>query len=69
MKVYMIVTADELELPLAVRDTVGEIADILGRFGWDVRSMISRKTVSTATYNGHKFKIVKVDIDEEDEDE
>ena len=69
MRVYMIVTADEYELPLAVRDTVGEIADLLGRYVWDVRSMISRKTVSRETYNGHEFKIIKVEIDDEDDDE
>ena len=68
MKVYMIVTADEYELPLAVRDTVGEIADLLGRFVGDVRVIISRKNVSSTTYNGHRYKVVGVDIDEEDED-
>lgn len=69
MIVYMIVTADEYELPLAVRDTVTEIADLLGRYVWDVRSMISRQTVSNTAYNGHKFKIIKVDIDDEDDEE
>lgn len=68
MTVYMIVTADELELPLAVRDTTGEIADLLGRFVGDVRSMISRKTVSNTTYGGHRYRIIKVDIDEEDDE-
>ena len=68
MKVYMIVTADEYELPLAVRDTVVEIASLLGKFVEDVRSMISRKTVSLTTYNGYRYKIVKVDIDEEDDE-
>lgn len=69
MNVYMIVTADKYELPLAVRDTAGEIADLLGRYVWDVRSMISRKTVSRETYNGHEFKIIKVEIDDEDDEE
>jgi hypothetical protein len=64
----MIVTADEYELPLAVRDTVVEIASLLGKFVGDVRSMISRKTVSLTTYNGYRYKIVKVDIDEEDDE-
>lgn len=68
MRVYMIVTADEYELPLAVRDTVVEIASLLGKFVGDVRSMISRKTVSLTTYNGYRYKIVKVDIDEEDDE-
>lgn len=68
MKVYMIVTADEYELPLAVRDTVGEIADLLGRLVGDVRVSMSRKNVSSTTYNGHRYKIIRVNIDEEDED-
>lgn len=69
MKVYMIVTADEYELPLAVRDTVGEIADLLGRHVGDVRVIMSRKNVSLTTYNGYRYKVIGVDIDdEEDED-
>ena len=68
MKVYMIVTADEYELPLAVRDTVGEIADLLGRFVGDVRVIMSRKNVSLTTFNGYRYKVIGVDIDEEDED-
>ena len=65
----MLVTADELELPLAVRDSVREIAELIDRLPWDVCSMISRKTVSLETYNGYKFKIVKVDIADEDDEE
>lgn len=68
MRVYMLVTADKYELPLAVRDTVGEIADLLGRLKYDVYASISKKQVSQEKYNGFHYKIIKVDIDEEDED-
>lgn len=68
MRVYMLVTADKYELPLAVRDTVGEIADLLGRLKYDVYASISKKQVSQEKYNGFRYKIIKVDIDEEDED-
>lgn len=68
MRVYMLVTADEYELPLAVRDTVDEIADLLGRLKYDVYATISKKQVSQEKYNGFRYKIIKVDIDEEDED-
>lgn len=68
MRVYMLVTADKYELPLAVRDTVGEIADLLGRLKYDVYASISKKQVSKERYNGFHYKIIKVDIDEEDED-
>jgi hypothetical protein len=64
----MIVTADEYELPLAVRDTVGEIADLLGRLKYDVLATISKKSVSKYPYNGFKYKIIKIEVDEEDED-
>lgn len=68
MRVYMLVTADKYELPLAVRDTAGEIADLLGRLKYDVYASISKKSVSQEKYNGFRYKIIKVDIDEEDED-
>ena len=57
MTLYMLVTADKYELPLAVRDNVGEIADLIGRLKYDVYHTISKK------------KVIKVVIDdEEDED-
>lgn len=68
MRVYMLVTADEYELPLAVRDTVDEIAALLGRLKYDVYATVSKKQVSQEKYNGFRYKIIKVDIDEEDED-
>lgn len=68
MKAYMLITADQYELPLAVRDTVGEIADLLGRLKHDVLATISKKQVSKYPYNGFKYRIIKVEIDEEDED-
>ena len=68
MTLYMVVTADEYELPLAVRDNVGEIADLLGRLKYDVYATISKKQVSQKKYNGFHYKIVKVEIDEEDDD-
>lgn len=68
MTLYVVITADEYELPLAVRDTVGEIADLLGRLKYDVYASISRKQVSQGKYNGFRYKIIKVEIDEEDDD-
>lgn len=68
MTVYMLVTADKYELPLAVRDNVGEIADLIGRLKYDVYRTISKKHVSQDTYNGFHYKIIKVEIDEEDDD-
>ena len=66
MKVYMLVTADEYELPLIVRDTVGEIADLLGRHKADVQAAISAKRTSLRPYNGHRYRILKVDTADED---
>lgn len=68
MTVYMLITADKYELPLAVRDSVGEIADLLCRLKYDVYATISKKQVSQEKYNGFRYKIIKVDIDEEDDD-
>lgn len=68
MRVYLIITADKYELPLAVRDNVGEIADLLGKLKYDVYASISRKQVSQKKYNGFHYKIIQVEIDEEDDD-
>lgn len=68
MKLCMIITADKYELPLAVRDSVGEIADLLGRLKYDVYTTISKKQVSQKKYNGFNYRIIMVEIDEEDDD-
>lgn len=68
MRVYMIVTADKYELPLAVRDSVGEIADLLGRHRGEIQTMITRKYVSQGKYNGFRYRVIRVNIDEEDDD-
>ena len=67
MNVYMAVTADELELPLIVADSASELGRILGRTRGDIFSMLSRKSVSLTTFNGYRYRIIKVDIDEEDD--
>lgn len=64
----MLVTADKYELPLAVRDSAGEIADLLGRQRGEIFSAISRKAVSQNTYNGFGYKIISIEIDMEDKD-
>lgn len=64
MTLYMLVTADKYELPLAVRDSAGEIADLLGRPRSDIYSAITRKAVSQDTYNGFRYKIVTVNVDD-----
>lgn len=68
MRVYMIVSADEYELPLAVEDSADRIAEILGITRNAVYVTIARKNVSLNTFNGCKYRIIKVDIDEEDDD-
>lgn len=69
MTLYMLVTADKYELPLAVRDNVGEIADLLGRSKYDVYTTISKKQVSKYPYNGFKYRIIKIEVDDDDEED
>ena len=66
MKLYMIVTADAHELPLAVCDNVGEVADLIGGLKYDVYKSISRQSVSHKTFNGYRYKIIKIEVDEEE---
>lgn len=68
MRLYLLVTADKYELPLAVCDSTGEVAEILGRSRGDILSTISRKSVSQDTFNGHRYRIIKVEIDDEEDD-
>lgn len=68
MKVYLLVTADKYELPLMVCDSAGEVAELLGRERGDIYSTISRKLVSQGTFNGYHYRIIVVDIDEEDDE-
>lgn len=59
--VWMMVSNDKYELPVAVADSVEELADIVGRKRNTIESAISRHK------NGKikKTKFVKVEIDEE----
>lgn len=68
MTLYVVITADKYELPLAVRDTQDEIEQLLGRSGEDVSSMISRKTTSMTRFNGFRYRIVRVNVDDEEDD-
>ena len=66
MTLYMVITADEYELPLAVSTKAQEIADLLGRSKADIFSAISRNRQSMYTHNGHKYRIIKIEAEEED---
>lgn len=68
MTLYVAVTADKYELPLAVSDSAKELGELLGRHRAEVYSQMSRKAVSKTKHNGFRYKIIKVEIDEEDED-
>lgn len=56
MRVYMKVTADELELPIAIADSAKELAEIIGVHENTVYAGLSRKR---KTY-------VKVEVDDGD---
>ena len=66
MTLYMVITADEYELPLAVRTKAQEIADLLGRTKYEIFSAVSRKQVSQQRYNGHRYRIIKIEAGEEE---
>lgn len=63
MVVYMQVTKDEYELPVAIADTVAELAMLTG---------IKPNSISTSISKAKKYKrksqYVKIEIDEGDED-
>ncbi len=63
MKVFMWVTDDRYELPLAVADSLGELAEIVGSSSAKVGATI-RKARQRGTRHS---KYVEVFIDEEEE--
>lgn len=67
MRLFAIVTADEYELPLAVCDTLGEIARLTGRSKFDIPHTIAMGQVSQKKFNGSKYKIIRIDTDDEED--
>ena len=62
MTLYIKVTSDEYELPLAVGDTVRELANMLG-----VKSDSIYSQMSHSKHNGYFCSYQKVEVDDEDE--
>lgn len=58
MVVYMEVTKDKFELPVAVADTIAELARITG-----TRANTISSSMSHARENGWKSKYIEVEID------
>lgn len=66
MTLYMAVTADKYELPLAVTNTANELAKTLGKKTSYVRAEISRETHGKNKCNGRMrgYKLVKVEVED-----
>ena len=62
MTLYIKVTSDEYELPLAVGDTVRELAKMLG-----VKSDSIYSQMSHSKHNGYFCSYQKIEVDDEDE--
>ena len=62
MPLYIKVTSDEYELPLAVGDTVRELAKMLG-----VKSDSIYSQMSHSKHNGYFCSYQKVEVEDEDE--
>lgn len=64
MNIYMRVTSDEIELPVAVADSVGELAKML-----NVKRSSLVSIFSKVRNGSNRFKCYKiVEIDEEEEE-
>lgn len=66
--VILAVTADEYELPVAVADLQCEMAQILGVTAGAISHSISEGHTFRKKYFGKRIRIVRVPIEEEDED-
>lgn len=58
IKIYMYVTPDIYELPLAVADSTQELADMLGRNEKSVRSSISK--CKKSGWKVGRYRLVKI---------
>jgi len=61
--VYMRISSDKYELPMAVTDTVTELSQLTGQSQHCINSIVSR------TRQGKKGSVIQVEIDDEGEDE
>jgi len=59
-KIYMMVTQDKYELPMAIADTPAELAEIVGT----TRNAIS-SAISKARAHGYHSRYVKVTVESE----
>ena len=64
MYIYLVVTADKYELPIAVANSGHEVAEILGIKRESVYSMITRK--QSVFLHGQRYRIVRVNLDKEE---
>lgn len=62
MKLYMAVSCDEYELPLFVEDTVGNLAEKLGRKETTIRSQICRNNKKTKRANSHGYIVLSISV-------
>lgn len=61
---FIAVSANKYELPLAYADTISELAKMLGReYEW-ARAMCKRGSISRDEIWGEHIKIIKVEEDE-----
>lgn len=60
--VYMQISKDEYEFPLAIADSIQELAEIIGKSPATIGSYISRCKKS-----GRKCRYIKINIEEEEE--
>ncbi len=66
MKVYMEVTQDEYELPLAIADSPTELARICGTSSTNVRSAVCRW--KSGEHVRSRFIVVEIDEDDDDDE-
>ena len=64
-KLYMAVTNDEYELPVAVSDRLCEVARMTGKRRCNVSKMLARKDDETYNPTG-LYRYIVVEVDEEE---
>lgn len=66
--IYMAVTADKYELPVALENTARELSRKLGFEQNYVSVAMSKNIIATTLKSGIKVKFVKVHIDDDDDE-
>ena len=67
MKLYMCVTADDLEMPLAIADSAAELGSLIGMKREAILEYIAKAKNPKSRLKGNRlgYKLLRIEVDDE----